>query len=816
MADAPKPANDKKPEVASSPAAAAQEADAKGAAEKLKADSTTSTSTDKPADKPAADKPAAEKSAEKPAGDSTATSEKKPEEKKEGEGKKEGEEKKEESLSERLWGFWEEHNEISEIKAALGFGDKTTEADKKALPTVAVEGDSAVAKNAADKAVVAAATDKAAPTDAKAVADAKNETDPTKKNDWGILGDVGNALAWGVSAITPDPIENVCKGAWDSTASWLGDTASWFSDTFDSAFSSAGIDKNWEKKAVYNDSVYGSDASQGDIYRVNRALQGVDTDKAYEGGQTALEKVKEQAKTDGKLLTGGADADGKVAELTGKTADQIKAANELLDGGLKGTLKTDATDAKSGAKVQIDANNNSRVENPDGSVTLKLADGTTVHRTKDGTETWFNKDKKGFIEKRADGSWEGAIGNEYRQAIGAAEVLIDLKSKFNLTEAIKAPDALRVLGDGTSSTDVDNKLIVRMDRDSDRNVFHDFKGNQYTVNQDTLQVMVKQGDQWVAVEKPPFNVERIDDGKNKGGYRIGNIEVSADGKDIDVRHKGGRFHHLHRDRDGKQIGTVEAPDPAKPGEVARIEVNSTPQEAISTDSRGDKRVINAETNTVTRTDKDGNVTLTHNFETGETKTKDIERTPTGDIRILSTDMVMRTDGSIINGDGRTIVAADGSLGDGATSSSFGRRSTELARAENAKIESDARSTSAKVQNIGAMALSIARSGDPNALGIMRHLAWAGIGMADAALGAAAGHMPAVISLSLAKGVAVSALGITNDQGRALAECNRLGIFDGSTQKEAMIAGSLGSTYITPESAALHFSADRRPKLTAVA
>jgi hypothetical protein len=32
----------------------------------------------------------------------------------------------------------------------------------------------------------------------------------------------------------------------------------------------------------------------------------------------------------------------------------------------------------------------------------------------------------------------------------------------------------------------------------------------------------------------------------------------------------------------------------------------------------------------------------------------------------------------------------------------------------------------------------------------------------------------------------------------------------------MIAGSLGSTYITPESAALHFSADRRPKLTAVA
>ena len=164
-------------------------------------------------------------------------------------------------------------------------------------------------------------------------------------------------------------------------------------------------------------------------------------------------------------------------------------------------------------------------------------------------------------------------------------------------------------------------------------------------------------------------------------------------------------------------------------------------------------------------------------------------------------------------DGRVVLHSDGSAGEGSVAGSIARAE---ARAEAAKIESQAASTSAKVQNIGAMALSIARSGDPNALGIMRHLAWAGIGMADAAMGQAAGHMPAMVCLSLAKGVAVSALGVTNDQGRALAECNRLGIFDGSTQKEAMIAGSLGSTYITPESAALHFSAERRPKLTAVA
>jgi hypothetical protein len=769
MADVKK-TTDAKDEV-TPPSASAQAADAAGAQKKLEADSKTTTPTAATPETPATDKPATTAAAT-PATDANKDKPGTPEHKDEPE--------EEKSIWERASAFWDSHNSIDEIKGMFDFGKAPTAADKAKLPKVDVEGDKTAANP--EKPDV--------PVDATAAARDAAETDPTKK-DSSWLGGIGDALAWGVSALTPDPVEKACAGLWDATTDWFSDT-----------FGSIGVDNKWEFRAVMSDSVYSSQTSDiRKLSQVNNALEGVNKEEAFAKGTQELEKVKEAAKKNNDLKTGTSGADAEISRQTGKSAEEIAAIESMLTDGLKGKLTTDKVDEKSKAKVQIDDKGNSRVENPDGSVTIKLADGTSIHKTADGKETWFNKDKNGFVEKQANGNWESASGSEYRQGIGAAEVLIDVKSKYNFTEVLTNSDFVQSLADAVAAVDKANERAIRIDKGTGEVILQD-KSGEYKVDKETHQILKKVGDEWVALkdgETPPFKIEVIKDGPNAGGLKIGNIIISKGFDNIDIDRGNGLWHRLRRDGDHFKA-EAEAPDPHKPGETAKITTDATPTEVISTDSEGNKRVINAETGEMVRTDSNGNVTLKHNPNTGETWTPDVSRDASGDIHIASSGITLSNDGRVISSSGAVI-------GDSGSSGSHG-----LSRAEAARIESQSQSTSAKVSSIGCMALSIARSGDPNALSILKHLAHAGIAMADAGLSMAAGHIPSIICLSLAKGIAVSALGVTNDQGRALQECTRLGIFDATTQKEAMIAGSIGSAHITPESAAQHFAKERRPML----
>ncbi|MGD9680590.1 MAG: hypothetical protein AB7W16_05335, partial [Candidatus Obscuribacterales bacterium] len=104
----------------------------------------------------------------------------------------------------------------------------------------------------------------------------------------------------------------------------------------------------------------------------------------------------------------------KLIEKRLPEGNSLEAVRQMLDEPWSNEKSEFGYDESSGAITDIDKEAGmSRVEQPDGSVTLTLKDGTVITRDSAGKETWTFKD--GTIEKSADG--------EIRQSLGLRESL---------------------------------------------------------------------------------------------------------------------------------------------------------------------------------------------------------------------------------------------------------------------------------------------------------------------------------------------------------------------------------------------------------
>lgn len=541
------------------------------------------------------------------------------------------------------------------------------------------------------------------------------------------------------------------------------------------------------------------------------------------------------------------------------TPEQVR---EMLRNGLPGatTEVISREGPEKGSKVQELPNGIKRIESADGkTVTLQLGDGTTVTQNADGT-TWhrLRDGKPEILTESADGRHRRYAYDQRTSAgVGDAESgrvgqEIDSTTNKKVLEQIreKYEELTRDRDDGSPGMSHEEAMEViardqfiggaRQDgevNDGNRRTgfIQQIDGKWYQVNSNGREIHLREvtvtdsgldfGAQFrwdpntrqflgtdgqpFAGTPPAFRV--LDNGQVVIGQN-GGLTLESNGNGIT-----GNLHRLIANGDGTSVIA------SKNENGDWIETEVVPGEVRTQLGTGGLRPRVREEATIDPQGRiDSNLPDTggrFRFDpiANTAVTPQIEVASNGDVRVPGLGgITFRQNGDILASDGGKLY--DGSTGQWSSDSGIigCGGSSSFQRAEAARIESQAQATSARVQSIGCMALSIARSGNPNALGIMRHLAWAGISMADAGMSAAGGHVPAMISLSLARGVAITALGVTNDQSRALAEVTRLGIFDSTTQKQAMIAGSLGSTFITPESAALHFAQGRRPHLQSVA
>ncbi len=523
------------------------------------------------------------------------------------------------------------------------------------------------------------------------------------------------------------------------------------------------------------------------------------------------------------------------------STDQIR---QFLKDGLPGG-KTEImnTPGHEGTKVQ-DVNGVKRIESPDGkTVTVQLPDGTLVVQNDKGT-TWKGKNAEGkpdILVESADGKrFEHLDGlrveNGFRRGPGQT---VDNTDNKRVAEIIS--DKFKALTEDPNNPMTAEQALeqlakeqfiggARKDTDGQRRAgfLQQIDGQWYQVNSNGHEIHLREvkkgadgqlefGDQfsynkdaggWVGVDGKPYTgtgpkFKAGTDGAVVIGDNGGlNLTTTPDGH-LTVK---GALHSLTSNGDGtSQFDTAEHGNEIKALVAPRVDMKMSEEGKVVQEAQ---------------VGPNGEVTgtlINVNPETKVITTPQAEITPDGDTRVPGLGgMQFKANGDILSADGKSIYNASSHSWAADSGIIGGGEFHGMTRTEAARIMSDANAASGKAISIGSLALSIAKSGNPNALGIMRSLAWAGIAIADAGIAAANGFSPAVISLSLSKSVNFAALNVSDHQSRALGEVTRLGIFDSTTQNQAMIAGSFGSTYITPESAARHFVADRRPDLKVVA
>lgn len=554
--------------------------------------------------------------------------------------------------------------------------------------------------------------------------------------------------------------------------------------------------------------------------------------------------------------------------LAGKTFDgqplTAEKVRELLKSGLPGAdTQTLTTKGYEGSKVQ-EINGVQRIESPDGkTVTLQLPDGTKIVQGEKGT-TWEKPNGKDALghDKPPDVLKESADHKQFILFPGDPHsdivqgftnpdsAKLNLSNEQNRTVAEMITDRYNELISAGKTHDealaeIAKQQFVGGARSEDgrrrAGFLQQIDGKWYQVNSNGEEIHLRE-------------VTKGEDGKLKlgtqfqfdketGGWVVGNrkgrdgqppegvqpwtgeapkIKVGPDGA-VTV----GDDSSLTLRRTGDVVVATTAAhtltaDPSKVGE----------ESTISSKNLGEKLdtvVANTVRTVMTDNDKvvqehaigaDGQVEgtlLRRDAETGVITTDEAIIKPNGDMTVPGLGgMQFKANGDILTADGRSIYNAGSHSWAADSGIISGGEFHGLTRTEAARIMSDASAASGKAISIGSLALSIAKSGNPNALGIMRSLAWAGISVADAGIAAAQGFAPAVISLSLSKSINFAALNVSDSQDRALARIEKFGIFDSTTQHQAMIAGSFGSTYVTPESAARHYAAKSRPELKVVA
>ncbi|MDZ4832936.1 MAG: hypothetical protein SGJ27_03970 [Candidatus Melainabacteria bacterium] len=526
------------------------------------------------------------------------------------------------------------------------------------------------------------------------------------------------------------------------------------------------------------------------------------------------------------------------------TADRVK---EFLNGGLPGA-RTETMDMEGhkGSKVQ-DLNGVKRIESADGkTVALTFPDGTRVVKNEQGT-TWTKQGPDGKAEVLV----ESPDGKRFSYAHDKVSMqgFTNLDSPSQRVDSTENRKVVDIIGDTYDKFIQEGKtheeameaiakeqIIGGARRDSEvtdgqrrAGFLQQIDGQWYQVNSNGKDIHLrpvtkgedgklafgdqfsynKDGGGWIGTDGKPYNgtgpkFKTGPDGAivvgDNGGLslkRVGDSVVAS-----------GSLHVLTAKGDG--TSAFDSTNRVNAAERIRALVTNRVETTMTEDG---KVVQEAKVGPAGQLDS---TLITINPDTGVITTPQTEITPDGDVRVAGLGgMTFQADGDIVSGSGESIYDhTTSSWSD--ESGIVGGEFHGMTRLEAAQAMSDANAASGKAISIGSLALSIAKSGNPNALGIMRSLAWAGIAIADAGIGAAQGFAPAVICLSLSKSVACAALNVSEHQSRALSEVTRLGIFDSTTQNQAMIAGSYGSTYITPESAARHFAAARRPELKVVA
>lgn len=567
---------------------------------------------------------------------------------------------------------------------------------------------------------------------------------------------------------------------------------------------------------------------------------------------------RDDAKSKGTAIDAAKADDGITREmLAGKTIDgqpvTADRVRELLKSGLPGAdTQTLTTKGHEGSKVQ-EINGVQRIESADGkTTTLQFPDGTKVVQSDKGT-TWEKPNAAGppdVLRESAD----------HKQFI-----LFPGDPKSDILQGFNNPDSARMRMSNVEDKTVAEMITNRYDKLISEGKTHDqalaeiakeqivggarsedgrrragflqqIDGQWYQVNSNGKEIhlrAVTKGEDGGLQLGTQFQFDKetggwaVGDRKKDGGvqpwtgdapkFKVGpdGLITVGDDSSLSLKRTGdvvvaaGSLHTLTADP--SKVGSESVFSSKNLGEQLDTVVANT----VGTTMVDNGKVVQ-ETTIRANGQVDGTL-LRRDAETGVITTDEAIIKPNGDMVVPGLGgMQFKANGDILSADGRSIYNASSNSWAPDSGIISGGEFHGLTRNEAARIMSDASAASGKAISIGSLALSIARSGNPNALGIMRSLAWAGISVADAGIAAAQGFAPAVISLSLSKSIACAALNVSDHQSRALSEVTRLGIFDSTTQNQAMIAGSFGSTYITPESAARHFVADRRPELKVVA
>lgn len=583
--------------------------------------------------------------------------------------------------------------------------------------------------------------------------------------------------------------------------------------------------------------------------------------KDFSAGLRLLERASEvnDVKVEGKAIEAKNANDGITREmlagqkgLDGKplTAEQVR---EMLKHGIPGA-KTETMTMKGheGSKVQ-DVNGIKRIESPDGkTTTIKFPDGTQVVENEKGL-TWTKPGKDGkppdILTESADhkqfvlypGDPNSDILQGFNDPDSVRQRMNNMTDKTVAEMIESAYDKLTAKppqGEGKSHQEALEALAkeqiiggVRSEDGRRRSGFlQQIDGQWYQVNSNGKEIHLRAvdkgedgslqfGDQfkfnketgsWVDTKGNPTDLGPKFKTNPDGSITVGDkggLQLSTTGETVTAI---GALHTLTANgRRGDSTFSSSNKNPAT-GE----KLDAVVAETVDTKMTEHDKVV--QEGKIGPEGQIDHTMIRRNPETGVLETNQAELLPNGDIRIPGLNgMTFKANGDIVSGDGRNIYSASSNTWSG-ESGIVGGQFHGMTRAEAQRAMAEANSASAKATTLGSLALSIAKSGNPNSLSIMRSLAWAGIAAAEAGIAAAGGFSPALVTLSLSKSINYAALSVEGDQSKALAKLTSLGIFDASSQNRVMLAGAYGSTHVSADSPAIQLKAERdaesQPKL----
>jgi len=443
-------------------------------------------------------------------------------------------------------------------------------------------------------------------------------------------------------------------------------------------------------------------------------------------------------------------------------------------------------------------------QKPDGSFDLTLSDNTkaNVRISKDGEQyklDHLERFKDDRIQQRfADGIYYNynydSQGNRSVDATGDIQGPMSQQELDQRMEAIRrelGPDgtaALRFRQDGRSRRLMmqghgENTHSITDIEQRRARIFHG--GQEYRLNEHDQLGRVDSDGKWSQVDqsnKPEdTDTERLAELARRSDRRAsGDGQTDVDGVKLEIKPDGEAVIHRHDTHTGEELSTTELPvDQGQPIKITNQQTGESTNllgTNLELNNPFDERILSFDSDTGFNTNE---------FSLNENGLTDLE-----------TGLNMDQDGNVFDGDGLFL------SGD-AEGTDWYFPELDYNKAEHRENMETSRESSAMVNNLGSLSLSIARSGNPAAVGIARQVAAEALGIANSAISALGNDFLAQIPVYNSQGIAQTALNQAMREERTQTYAMRMGISDTTRLSEFNRIATLSSTTYSPEEYVRH-------------